>query len=62
MLEDIQIVLTRVGKAKITGVTQKGYAWIKENMTKESPIVVDADAVPELEKILEKDGLTVLSR
>lgn len=62
IMEDIQIHVGRTGKASVGSLTTRGLNWIKNNMTQEAPITVDAEAVEDIKKLIEADGLSVIIR
>lgn len=61
-MEDVVILVGRRDKAVVHGMTPKGGNWIKMNMTDEGPITISAEAVAEIRKMIEADGLTVIER
>lgn len=58
-MSDITIIVSRRGKAQVSAMTNRGWNWIKSNMTDESPVLIDSDAVDEIRNLIESDGLSV---
>lgn len=56
---DILFIISRMGKAIISGVTDRGKRWVHSNMTEDSPCEVDEEGLDEVENLITKDGLTV---
>lgn len=62
-MNDIQIITSvRLGKAVISGLTNRGIDWIFTQMTEDAPITVDIEAIADIEKLIIADGLTVIVR
>ena len=64
-MEDIAIVSSRIGKSVVGPLTDRGETWIRKNMsiiTGNVTIMINNEAVDEITRLIEADGLSVVVR